>query len=354
MPRSISINSFYDCKTSYNSKPRTQNNNDSSSRKDLWERLFYQGYKADVCINTNSGDVVYAHSNIIAMASPVLKGMLKQAHRHGRWRKISIIGVPHDAVQVFIRYLYTFRYEKEDMDEFVLHLLVLSHVYMVPHLKCECEQRLELGLLTMDNLVDVFQLALLCDVPRLSLICHRKILKNFKVVSESEGWKAMKLSHPLLEKEILESMINEETIKKERIRKMNEKKVYLQLYEAMEALVHICKDGCRTIGPYDKDLQANQPCKYSACNGLELLVRHFAACKLRVPGGCVHCKRMWQLFELHSRLCVNPDDCRVPLCRNFKERISKQSKKDEIRWKILVENILRTRGIKIASCFLQQ
>jgi len=99
------------------------------------------------------------------------------------------------------------------MDEFVLHLLVLSHVYMVPHLKCECEQKLELGLLTIDNLVDVFQLALFCDAPRLSLICHRKILKNFKVVSESEGWKTMKLSHPLLEKEILESMIDEENVR---------------------------------------------------------------------------------------------------------------------------------------------
>ncbi|QCD91404.1 transcription regulator [Vigna unguiculata] len=256
MSRRISINSSCECKISNNSKSRRQNNNDSSSKKDLWERLFHQGYKADVCINTNSGGVVYAHSNIIAMASSVLRGMLKQAHRYGRWRIISIIGVPHDAVQVFIRYLYTYSYEKEDMDEFVLHLLVLSHVYMVPHLKCECEQKLELGLLTIDNLVDVFQLALFCDAPRLSLICHRKILKNFKVVSESEGWKTMKLSHPLLEKEILESMIDEENMKKERIRKMNDKKVYLQLYEAMEALVHICRDGCRTIGPHDKDLRS--------------------------------------------------------------------------------------------------
>jgi predicted RND superfamily exporter protein len=99
------------------------------------------------------------------------------------------------------------------MKEFVLHLLVLSHVYAVPHLKRECEQKLELGLLTVDNLVDVFQLALLCDAPRLSLICHRKILKNFKTVSESEGWKAMKQSHPVLEKEILESMIEEENVR---------------------------------------------------------------------------------------------------------------------------------------------
>lgn len=97
---------------------------------------------------------------------------------------------------------------------------------------------------------------------------------------------------------------------------MNEKKVYLELYEAMEALVHIYRDGCRTIGPHDKDFKENQaPCIFAACKSLELLVRHFAGCKLRVPGGCNHCKRMWQLLELHSRICANPDKCKVPLCR---------------------------------------
>jgi hypothetical protein len=330
---------------------RGRNSCVSSATRDLWERLFNDGYKADVCINTDNGGIVYAHSNIIGVASPVLRGMLKQANRFNRWRTISISGVPHDAVRVFIRYLYSSCYEQEEMKEFVLHLLVLSHVYVVPHLKRECEQKLEMGLLTIDNVVDVFQLALLCDAPRLSLICHRMIIKNFKTVSESEGWKAMKQSHPVLEKEVLESMIEEENSKKERIRKMNERQVYLQLYDAMEALVHICRDGCRTIGPHDKDFKSNQPCRYSSCKGLELLVRHFAGCKLRVPGGCGHCKRMWQLLELHSRLCADPNVCRVPLCRNFKQRIAKQSKKDEIRWKILVEKILTTRGIGISSCF---
>ncbi|RDX99821.1 BTB/POZ and TAZ domain-containing protein 4, partial [Mucuna pruriens] len=354
LPHSAATSCRCECVVPNKSTPRGRNNKVSSAARDLWEHLFDQGYKADVRINTDNGGVVYAHSNILALTSPVLRGILKQANRRGRWRTISIFGVPHDAVRVFIRFLYTFSYEREEMDEFVLHLLVLSHVYMVPHLKRECEENLESGLLTIDNVVDVFQLALLCDAARLSLICHRKVLKNFKVVSESEGWKSMKLSHPMLEKEILESVIDEENIKKDRIRKMKERKVYLQLYEAMEALVHICRDGCRTIGPHDKDFKANQPCKYAACKGLELLVRHFAGCKLRVPGGCVHCKRMWQLLELHSRLCADPDYCRVPLCRNFKQRVSAQSKKDEIRWKILVEKILRTRGIGIASCFLVQ
>ncbi|KAG2668032.1 hypothetical protein I3760_15G141600 [Carya illinoinensis] len=33
---------------------------------------------------------------------------------------------------------------------------------------------------------------------------------------------------------------------------------------------------------------------------------------LRVPGCCIRCKRMWQLLELHSRLCTSYDVCRVP------------------------------------------
>ncbi|GKA05772.1 BTB/POZ and TAZ domain-containing protein 4-like protein [Tanacetum coccineum] len=102
-----------------------------------------------------------------------------------------------------------------------------------------------------------------------------------------------------------------------KLKKAKERKVYLQLYEGNgKPLVHICRDGCRTIGPYDKVLNEHQePCEYEACKGLESLVRHFAGCKLRVPGGCVHCKRMWQLLELHARLCVDPNVCRVPLCK---------------------------------------
>ena len=110
---------------------------------------------------------------------------------------------------------------------------------------------------------------------------------------------------------------------KERARKLNERKIYLQLYEAMEALVHICRDGCQTIGPHDKVFKEDQgPCNYATCKALELLVRHFAGCKMRVPGVCIHCKRMWQLLELHSHLCADSDVCRVPLCRYFHKSLS--------------------------------
>ncbi|KAM7251159.1 hypothetical protein ACFE04_023042 [Oxalis oulophora] len=325
----------------------------SRSTNDLWDRLFDQGYKSDVSITTDNGDTIYAHSNILGMASPVLKGLLKQSKQSGRRRSVSIRGVPLDALRVFVRFLYSSRFEKEDMEEYVLHLLVMSHVYVVPDLKRICEWQLEHDFLNTDNVVDVFQLALLCDAPRLSLICHRKIIKHFKAVSATEGWTVMKQSHPVLEKEILESMVDEANRQKERIKKRNEKLMYLQLYEAMEALVHICREGCRTIAPHDQDFRDETfPCNYAACKGLESLVRHFAGCKFRVPGGCIHCKRMWQLLELHARLCADSDVCKVPLCRNFKDRIRKQSKKDETRWKILVKMILRAKIVGISPFFL--
>ncbi|KAK4791329.1 hypothetical protein SAY86_031742 [Trapa natans] len=318
----------------------------------LWERLFDEGYKADVMICTDGAGIVYAHAGVLGMASPVIRGMIRKSTRQGCYRKISIHGVPYNAVRVFIRFLYSSSIEEAEMEEYALHLLVLSHVYVVPQLKRMCERRLEHGLLNWENAVDVFQLALLCDVPRLSLICHRLILANFKVVSSSDGWKAMKQSHPILEKELLESVFDEENRRKERIRKRNERKIYLQLHEAMEALIHICRDGCRTIGPHDQDFcKDQQPCSFEACKGLELLIRHFASCKLRVPGGCVHCKRMWQLLELHSRLCSDSSACRVPLCRNFKDRIQKQSKKDEKKWRILVKRTLRAKSINGAPFF---
>ncbi|KAH7846273.1 hypothetical protein Vadar_011992 [Vaccinium darrowii] len=324
----------------------------STATRDLWECLFNDCYRADVSIITENGGVIYAHASILGVASPVLKSMLKKSRRHGHRRSISICGVPHDAVRVFIRFLYSASYEPEELQKYVLNLLVLSHAYVVPHLKRLCEWRLEHGLLTIDNVIDTFQLALLCDAPRLSLICYRMILKNFKSISTTEGWKIMQESHPMLEKEIVESLVEAETRKKERARKLNERKIYLQLYEAMEALVHICRDGCRTIGPHDKVLKVDQgPCNYASCKVLELLVRHFASCKMRVPGGCIHCKRMWQLFELHSHLCADSDVCRVPLCRNFKRWRMKKEKKEDIKWRILVRKVLRTKSITGAPFF---
>ncbi|KAL6976116.1 hypothetical protein U1Q18_024908 [Sarracenia purpurea var. burkii] len=313
--------------------------------KDNWDKLFKEGYGADVYIITEEKAIISAHSGVLSVASPILASFLWLSKVKSGIRVIKIPGVPHQAVCMFIRFLYSSCYEEEEMKNFVLHLLVLSHSYSVPSLKRVCVQFLERGWLTTENVVDVLQLARSCDAPRLSLICVRMIVRNFKTISSTEGWKVMQRANPTLEQELLESVVEADSRKQERLKKLEEKKVYLQLHETMEALLHICRDGCRTIGPRDKALKGSQvACSFPACKGIETLVRHFFSCKARVPGGCVHCKRMWQLLELHSRICNNPDYCRVPLCRHFKVKMQQQSKKDEAKWKILVSKVLAAKN----------
>ncbi|KAJ4823663.1 BTB/POZ and TAZ domain-containing protein 3 [Turnera subulata] len=313
--------------------------------KDAWDKLFKEGYGADVYIVTHGGSYIPAHSWVLSHASPVLGNILQQPKVKNGIKYIKILGVPSEAVYMFVRFLYSSCYEEEEMKKFVLHLLVLSHSYSVPAMKRLCVHLLEQGWLTKDNVIDALQLARRCDAPRLSLICVRMVVKDLKSISSTEGWKVMKRANPALEQELVESVVEADSRKQEKSRKMEERKMYLQLHEAMEALLHICRDGCRTIGPRDKVLKGSQvACNFPACKGLEILVRHFSNCKTRVPGGCVHCKRMWQLLELHSRMCYEPESCKVPLCRHFKEKMQQQTKKDEAKWKLLVSKVIAAKN----------
>lgn len=314
----------------------------------MWDRLFFEGRGADVTIFTEDGGSFQAHSIVLSSASPVIRNLIKnQKGRKAAGLKIRIAGVPLGAASTFVRLLYSSRYEHADMEKYILHLVVLSHVYIIPFVKEICSQQLEQGLLTAENVVDVLQLARLCDVPRLNLICLRLIINDFKNVARTEGWRVMRESDPSLEQELVEAVIDADSQKQEKTRKREDEKVYGQLGDAMDALVHICRDGCRTIGPYDKSFDGRQPgpCNFPACKGLESLVRHFAGCRVKVSGGCVHCKRMWQLLELHSRMCQHGDSCRVPLCRHFKEKIGQQSRKEENKWKLLVNRVIGAKRL---------
>ncbi|KAL0392441.1 UNVERIFIED_CONTAM: BTB/POZ and TAZ domain-containing protein 3 [Sesamum radiatum] len=313
--------------------------------KDIWDKLFKEGHGANVHIIMEGGLIIAAHHCVLSVASPVLGNLLQQSKVKNGVRYIRIPGVPFDALRAFIRFLYSSCYEEEEMKKFVLHLLVLSHSYVVPSLKRLCEHILEHGWLTNENVIDVLQLARSCDAPRLALICQRMVVRDFKCISRTEAWKVMKRANPSLEQELLELVVEADSRKQDRQKRVEEKKVYLHLHEAMEALLHICRDGCRTIGPRDKVLRGSQvPCGFQACKGLETLIRHFSGCKTRVPGGCMHCKRMWQLLELHSRMCNEPEYCKVPLCRHFKVKMQQQSKKDEAKWKLLVSKVIAAKN----------
>ncbi|CAL9055435.1 unnamed protein product [Musa banksii] len=310
-----------------------------------WDKLFYEGYGADVHVLTEDKDIILAHTSILGISSPILRNLLEQARVIKGFRKITIEGVPSEAARAFIRFLYSSCCEPDLMKNFALHLLVLSHAFAIPSLKRTCIKLIEQEVLTEENVVDVLQLARLCDAPRLSLSCTKMILNDFKAISISDGWKAMKQANPSLEQELLESLVGEDSKRQDRLKKMEERKVYMQLYEAMEALLHICRDGCRTIGPHDKmPKDSKTTCKYAACKGIESLVRHFKGCRIRVPGGCMHCKRMWQILRLHSQMCSEPDLCKVPLCSHFKDKMKSLSKREEFKWKLLVSKIMAAKG----------
>lgn len=98
------------------------------------------------------------------------------------------------------------------MKKYALHLLVLSHVFSVQSLKIVCTDQLERFFLAPDNVVDILQLARLCDAPRLSLICTRMIVGDFKTISLSEGWKVMRRVNPSLEQELLEFLVEVDTV----------------------------------------------------------------------------------------------------------------------------------------------
>ncbi|PON72361.1 Voltage dependent potassium channel [Parasponia andersonii] len=306
----------------------------------------------DVHILTSDGLRIPAHSSILASVSPVFESIIERPRKNrSSERVIRILGVPRDAVFSFVRFLYSSRCEEEHREKYGIHLLALSHVYLVPQLKQKCGK--DLGQrLTVENVVDVLQLARLCDAPDLYLKCMKLVSNHFKAVEATEGWKFLQDHDPWLELEILQ-FIDEAEKRKKRTRRHREAQcLYLQLSEAMECLDHICSEGCTSVGPYDVEPGKKRgPCsKYSTCQGLQMLIKHFATCDKRVNGGCLRCKRMWQLLRLHSSICEQSDSCRVPLCRQFKLKMLQEKTKDDARWKLLVRKVVSAKTI---SSFLK-
>ena len=97
------------------------------------------------------------------------------------------------------------------MESYGIHLLALSHVYMVTHLKQRCTKGVG-ERVTVENVVDVLQLARLCDAPGLCLKCMRLIHSKFKTVEQTEGWKFLQENDPFLELDILQFIDDAESV----------------------------------------------------------------------------------------------------------------------------------------------
>ncbi|KAK7389155.1 hypothetical protein VNO78_23988 [Psophocarpus tetragonolobus] len=305
----------------------------------------------DVFIHTSHGTRIPAHASILASMSPVLENFIDRPRKHrSSERIIQIHGVPCDAVTAFVGFLYSSRCTEEEMEKYGMHLLALSHVYLVPQLKQRCIKGLT-QLLTTENVVDVLQLARLCDAPDLYLRCMKLLSNNFKAVEATEGWKFLVNHDPWLELDILRFIDEHETRKKKSRRHRLEQGLYAELSEAMECLEHICTEGCTHVGPYDAELKKERrPChRFPTCEALQVLIRHFATCEKRGNRACVRCKRMWQLFRLHSYVCYQPDSCKVPFCRQFQVRMEQEKRNDDPKWKLLARKVASAKVMSSLS-----
>ncbi|KAG5393052.1 hypothetical protein IGI04_023015 [Brassica rapa subsp. trilocularis] len=327
----------------------------------ITDKVSYNLTASDVTIVTSGNRRIPAHSGILASASPVLMNIMKKTvkryQRYGAKRAIKILGVPCDAVSVFIRFLYSSSLTEDELEKYGIHLLALSHVYMVANLKQRCSRGVVDGL-TAENVVDVLQLARLCDAPDVCLKSMRLIQSQFKTVEQTEGWKFLQEHDPVLELDILQFIDDSESRKKRRRRHKKEQNLYMQLSEAMECIEHICTQGCTLVGPTNI-VGANKsttvpfggkskPCEaVSTCYGLQLSIRHFAVCKKRSnENGCLRCKRMLQLLRLHSSICDQLESCRVPLCRQFKKRVEQDKRMGEdTKWKLLVRRVVSAKAM---------
>ncbi|XP_052176902.1 BTB/POZ and TAZ domain-containing protein 1-like isoform X2 [Diospyros lotus] len=306
----------------------------------------------DARIVTSCGTSMPAHRSVLASASPVLESIIDRPRKY--WNSemaIPILGVPSESVAVFIRFLYNSKCSEDELDQYGIHLLALSHVFLVPKLKQRCSKALAERYLKIDNVVDVLQLARLCDASDLYLKCLKMVYHNFKYVEKTEGWKFLQDHDPWLELQILQFIDETELRKKRTRRRREEQSLYLQLSEAMECLEHICTEGCTSVGPCDIEPTKNRgPCsKFATCRALQILIQHFATCKQRVHGQCSRCRRMWQLLKLHSSICAQPDLCRVPLCRQFKLKAREDKKGDEGKWKVLARKVVSAKAISSLS-----
>jgi hypothetical protein len=190
-------------------------------------------------------------------------------------------------------------------------LLALAHAYRVEWLKRAAEAAVS-ARLTADRAVDMLKLARLCDAPLLYARCARLAAKDFAAVEATDGWRFARRHDPALELELLQLLEGADQRRARWARARASQEAYRQLGEAMGSLD--CIFDAASAGPgtcRDGD---------ATCQGLRLLMRHFAACARKAaPGGCARCKRMLQLFRLHASICdraeLQDQPCRVPFCR---------------------------------------
>ncbi|KAL7605928.1 hypothetical protein Lser_V15G19140 [Lactuca serriola] len=109
----------------------------------------------------------------------------------------------------------------------------------------------------------------------------------------------------------------------------------VQLRKMLDLLVHASQ--CRS-----------PLCQYPNCRKVKGLFRHGIQCKVRASGGCVLCKKMWYLLQLHARACKE-SQCHVPRCRDLKEHLRRLQQQSDSRRRAAVMEMMRQRAAEVAD-----
>nr|ASU54196.1 histone acetyltransferase [Hevea brasiliensis] len=109
----------------------------------------------------------------------------------------------------------------------------------------------------------------------------------------------------------------------------------LQLRKMLDLLVHASQ--CRS--PH---------CQYPNCRKVKGLFRHGIQCRTRASGGCVLCKKMWYLLQLHARACKE-SECHVPRCRDLKDHLRRLQQQSDSRRRAAVMEMMRQRAAEVAG-----
>ncbi|XP_057968061.1 histone acetyltransferase HAC1 [Malania oleifera] len=109
----------------------------------------------------------------------------------------------------------------------------------------------------------------------------------------------------------------------------------VQLRKMLDLLVHASQ--CRS--PH---------CQYPNCRKVKGLFRHGIQCKTRASGGCVLCKKMWYLLQLHARACKE-SECHVPRCRDLNEHLRRLQQQSDSRRRAAVMEMMRQRAAEVAG-----
>ncbi|XP_010259946.1 PREDICTED: histone acetyltransferase HAC1-like [Nelumbo nucifera] len=109
----------------------------------------------------------------------------------------------------------------------------------------------------------------------------------------------------------------------------------LQLRKMLDLLVHASQ--CRSAH-----------CQYPNCRKVKGLFRHGIQCKTRASGGCLLCKKMWYLLQLHARACKE-SECHVPRCKDLKEHLRRLQQQSDSRRRAAVMEMMRQRAAEVAG-----